>query len=59
GLRRGDVIVSASGNRIENAEAFQRVVENTAIGKTLKLQIKRGDRDITINVRTAELQDLS
>ncbi|MGD1939359.1 MAG: HhoA/HhoB/HtrA family serine endopeptidase [Cyanophyceae cyanobacterium] len=59
GLRRGDVIVSAGGKRIESAEAFQRAVENTAIGKTLKLQVKRGNRDLTINVRTAELQDLS
>ncbi len=59
GLRRGDVIVSAGGKRIESAEAFQRAVENTAIGRSLKLQIKRGNRDLTINVRTAELQDLS
>ena len=59
GLRRGDVIVAASGRAIESAEAFQRVVENTPIGRTLKLSIKRGGRDLTVNVRTAELQDLS
>ncbi len=59
GLRRGDVIVSAAGNPIESAEAFQRVVENTPIGRSLKLGVKRGGRDLTISVRTAELQDLS
>ena len=59
GLRRGDVIVSANGKRIPSAEAFQKAVENTPIGRTLKLSVKRNGRDLTVNVRTAELQDLS
>ena len=59
GIRRGDVIVSANGKRITSAEAFQQAVENTPIGRTLKLNVKRNGRDLTVNVRTAELQDLS
>ena len=57
GLRRGDVIVQIDGTPIRSADALQIKVENTKIGDTLELKIQRGDRPLTVQVKTAELRE--
>jgi S1-C subfamily serine protease len=57
GLRRGDVILEVDGDPIRSADALQLKVENTRIGDTLQLKIQRGERPLTLRVKTAELQE--
>lgn len=57
GLRRGDVILAVNGDPIRSADALQLKVENTRIGDTLQLAIQRGERPLTLEVKTAELQE--
>jgi S1-C subfamily serine protease len=57
GLRRGDVIVEVDGLPIRSADGLQLKVENTKIGEALQLKVQRGDRTLTVRVKTAELQD--
>ncbi len=57
GLRRGDVILQVNGTAIRSADGLQIKVENTKIGDTIELSIQRGDRPLTVQVKTAELRD--
>jgi S1-C subfamily serine protease len=57
GLRRGDVIVQVDDTPVRSADGLQIKVENTKIGDTLQLKIQRGDRPMTVQVKTAELRE--
>ena len=57
GLRRGDVIVQAGGAPVRSADELQIMVENTSIGDLLELQVQRGERSMTVKVKTAELHE--
>ena len=57
GLRRGDVILQVNGTPIRSADGLQIKVENTKIGDALELEIQRGDRPMTVRVKTAELRE--
>ncbi len=57
GLRRGDVILQVEGVPVRSADALQIQVENTKIGDALQLKIQRGDRPMTVQVKTAELRE--
>ncbi len=57
GLRRGDVIVQVDDTPVRSADGLQIKVENTKIGDTLELKIQRGDRPMTVQVKTAELRE--
>ncbi|WP_159788851.1 HhoA/HhoB/HtrA family serine endopeptidase [Sodalinema gerasimenkoae] len=56
GLRRGDVITQIDGEPVSDAESLQRMVENSRVGQVLGLQVIRGDRTLSLRVRTGELQ---
>ena len=56
GLRQGDVITQIDGQAVRNAEGLQRIVENSRVGQVLRLQVLRGDRTLSLRVRTGELQ---
>ncbi|MCC5897733.1 MAG: PDZ domain-containing protein [Phormidium sp. GEM2.Bin31] len=56
GLRRGDVITQIDGEPVSDAESLQRMVENSRVGQVLRLQVIRGDRTLSLRVRTGELQ---
>jgi S1-C subfamily serine protease len=56
GVRRGDVITQIDGNAVTTADALQRLVENSRLGQSLRLTVRRGDRTQQLSVRTAELQ---
>ncbi|WP_410510633.1 HhoA/HhoB/HtrA family serine endopeptidase [Nodosilinea sp. E11] len=57
GLRRGDVILQVNGTSIRSADNLQVKVENTKIGDAIELKIQRGDRPLTLQVKTAELRE--
>lgn len=56
GMRWGDVIVSVDGQAIKNANDMQSFVENTQVGQSLELTLKRGEQTQRIALRTAALE---
>ncbi len=59
GIRRGDVIIDVDGEAITSANQLQTVVENSGLNQNLKFKILRGDQQLTLNVRTAQLESTS
>ena len=59
GIRRFDVIVNVNGTAITSANQLQNVVEDSGLNKSLKFKILRGDRQLTLDVRTAQLEGAS
>jgi S1-C subfamily serine protease len=57
GLRRGDVIVALDGNAVTDAAAIQQAISDRDVGETVRFQIYRAGRKLTISVVTEELQD--
>ncbi|WP_008309876.1 HhoA/HhoB/HtrA family serine endopeptidase [Leptolyngbya sp. PCC 6406] len=55
GLRRGDVIIRVDDQPVASADALQTLVENSRVGQTLRLTVKRGDQTQQLRVNTAEL----
>ncbi|HEY9607822.1 HhoA/HhoB/HtrA family serine endopeptidase [Allocoleopsis sp.] len=55
GLRRGDVVTAINGQSVTTADQLQRIVENSNVGQTLQLKLRRGNQTDTIAVRTGEL----
>jgi len=50
GIRRGDLLVSADGQKITGREMFANLIKEKAIGDTLKLVINRNGSDIQFDV---------
>ncbi|MDJ0577262.1 MAG: HhoA/HhoB/HtrA family serine endopeptidase [Xenococcaceae cyanobacterium MO_234.B1] len=59
GIRRGDVIVSVDNKPITDASQLQSLVENSGLNANLKFKILRGERTLILNVRTAQLENMS
>ena len=59
GIRRGDVIIEVDGTAITSANQLQNVVEDSGLNQSLKFKIIRGDRQLTLDVRTAQLESTS
>lgn len=57
GIRRGDVVTAIDGQEIKTAEQLQNVVEQSKLGQTLKVQVRRGNQTQQLLVKTAELQN--
>jgi S1-C subfamily serine protease len=57
GLRRYDVISAIDGTAITSADQLQQLVDRSPLGKALKVEVHRGDKTLTIAVKTAELKD--
>lgn len=57
GLRRGDVITEIEGKAITTADQLQRIVEQSQIGKPLKITLKRGQKTETISVSPGQLDE--
>ncbi len=57
GLRRGDVITQVDDQPIKTAEQLQMIVENSRLGQTLQVKVRRGDLTKQLPVQTAELQN--
>ncbi|MEB3230425.1 MAG: HhoA/HhoB/HtrA family serine endopeptidase [Leptolyngbyaceae bacterium] len=57
GLRRGDVITQVDSAIITEATELQELVDQTRVGQVLRLTVLRGDRTLSLDVSTAELQN--
>jgi serine protease Do len=57
GIKRGDVIVSYNGKKIEESATLPALVASTPVGKTVPVQILRDGKNQTINVGIAKLND--
>ena len=51
GIQQGDVIVSADGTAITTAVQLTNIVKATAPGTSLRLEVYRGTRKLTINAK--------
>jgi Trypsin-like serine proteases, typically periplasmic, contain C-terminal PDZ domain len=57
GIRKGDAIVQIDGEFVTTAEQLQNLVENSQIGQSLKLKLRRGSVTKDVVVQTAQLRD--
>lgn len=55
GMRRGDVIQKIGARQITQSETVQQIVQQSEIGKPLKIQINRNGKTITLDVAPADL----
>lgn len=55
GLRAGDVIVQVNGENVTDASALQQIVEESQVGNTLQIGLKRNGQEMTIAVQTASV----
>ncbi|MGB2924984.1 MAG: HhoA/HhoB/HtrA family serine endopeptidase [Limnothrix sp.] len=59
GLRRGDVITKIDGKAIKSAQELQAAVERSGLDASLKVEVQRGDRQIQVDIKTAQLSEMS
>jgi S1-C subfamily serine protease len=57
GLRRGDVITQVNGQAVTAADRLQNLVDQTQVGQSLQVTLRRGDRTQQVSVRTADLRN--
>jgi serine protease Do len=57
GIERGDVIVNYNGKPIVENDQLPILVANTELGKTVKLDVIRGGKSKTIEVKIRELKE--
>src|SRR5665213_1385531 len=57
GLQNGDVILSFDGKPVPDSRALPREVADTAVGKTVAVEILRGGKKQMLHVVVAKLQD--
>ena len=51
GLKAGDVVLKVDGREIKVSAAFRRWVAGAEPGETLNLEIKRGDKLLSLEVK--------
>jgi S1-C subfamily serine protease len=59
GIRRGDMIIEVNQKRVTTADQIQQLVEDSGVNQTLKIKVQRGDRQVELNVTTAQLEGMS
>jgi len=57
GIEQGDVILRFDGQEVDEMRALPRIVANTAIGKTEKVEVWRKGRLTTLEVTIAEMEE--
>src|SRR5262245_22599509 len=57
GIKTGDVIVVYEGKAINNANDLPSLVAGTPVGKTVSLQIMRGDKATPVTVAIGKMKD--
>jgi serine protease Do len=55
-IKEGDVILKFNGRDVNESRKLPRIVADTAVGKTVKVQVWRGGREVTVNVTLGELE---
>ncbi len=59
GLRRGDLVINAGGNEINDPRALLMQVENAQIGKPFELEVVRNHKEINLSIKPAALPGIS
>ena len=54
GLRKGDVVLEMSGQRVEGVEQFVRMVRETPVGRDVRLSVSRGGEAQTLVAKVAQ-----
>ncbi len=57
GIKRGDVIVSYDGKKIDDASALPTLVASTPVGKTVPVEVLRDGKSKTVDVAVGKLND--
>jgi serine protease Do len=57
GIKRGDVIVSFDGKGISKMSDLPRIVAETPVGKTVDIGIIREKKEVTLQIKIAELTE--
>lgn len=55
GLRAGDVIKKVNGQTVTKADQVQQAVENASVGGTVRLEVNRGGRSVSVSVQPGVL----
>ncbi len=59
GLRRGDLVINAEGNEINDPRSLLMQVENAQIGMPFELGVLRNNKEITLSIKPAALPGIS
>ena len=59
GLRRGDLVIYAGGNAINDPRSLLIQVENAQIGKPFELEVVRNNKEINLSIKPAALPGIS
>ena len=59
GLRRGDLVINAGGNAINDPRSLLMQVENAQIGKPFELELVRNNKEINLSIKPAALPGIS
>ena len=59
GLRRGDLVINAEGQEINDPRSLLMQVENAQIGKPFELEVLRNNEQINLSIKPAALPGLS
>ena len=59
GLRRGDLVINAGGNEINDPRSLLLQVENAQIGKPFELEVVRNNEQINLSIKPAALPGIS
>ncbi|MEC9290901.1 MAG: DegQ family serine endoprotease [Pseudomonadota bacterium] len=57
GLQSGDVILNFDGVSVEKMNDLPKQVAETAIGKNVKVLVRRGEKDVMLNITIEELDE--
>jgi S1-C subfamily serine protease len=55
GLKRGDLVVEISGKDVHNPSALLQQVEKSVVGQPLSLKVLRGQRELQLSIKPAQL----
>ncbi len=59
GLRRGDLVINADGNEINDPKSLLIQVENAQIGKPFQLLVLRNSKEINLSIKPVALPGIS
>jgi len=59
GLRRGDLVINAGGNEINDPRSLLMQVENAQIGKPFELEVVRNNKEINLSIKPVALPGIS
>ena len=57
GLRRGDLVINAQGNQINDPKSLLIQVENAEIGMPFELEVLRNNKEINLSIKPAALPE--